>query len=67
MTTERAEDGRYALLDPQRLEEIALLGRLMIEATSRSGPLSQREIDQLLEPGPIVLPVQSDRRAVRSV
>ncbi|MFY9913033.1 MAG: hypothetical protein WAK18_00095 [Nocardioidaceae bacterium] len=41
--------------DPQRLEEIALLTRLTIEARGRSGPLTSEEIDQLLAHSPVVL------------
>lgn len=47
-----------ALVDHERLEEIVLLTRLMVEATGRSGPLGQGEIDQQLEHSPIILPVQ---------
>ncbi len=41
--------------DPQRLEEIALLTRLTIEARGRSGPLTSDEIDQLLAHSPVVI------------
>ena len=46
-------------LNEERVEEIALLTRLMVEATSRSGPLSQREIDELLAHSPVVMPIAS--------
>jgi hypothetical protein len=42
------DDGRPWAVDGQRLDEIALLTDVMIEATTRSGPLTQAEIDGLL-------------------
>ena len=45
--------------DPQRLEEIALLTRLTIEAGGRSGPLTPDEIDQLLAHSPVVLGIDT--------
>jgi hypothetical protein len=39
-------------VDDQRLEEITLLARLMIEATGRSDPLALADIDDLLEHAP---------------
>ena len=50
------------ILNEERVEEIALLTRLMVEATSRNGPLSQNEIDELLAHSPVVMPI-----AARSV
>jgi hypothetical protein len=42
------DDGRPWVVDGQRLEEITLLTQVMIEATARSGPLTQVEVDALL-------------------
>jgi hypothetical protein len=50
-------------VDGHRLEEIALLTRLMVEATSRSGSLAQADIDELLEQTPAT-DVQLGREAV---
>jgi hypothetical protein len=43
-----SDDGRPWAVDDQRPEEIALLTDVMIEATTRSGPLTQVEVDALL-------------------
>ncbi len=43
--------------DPRRLEEIALLTRLTIEARGRTGPLTVDEIDQLLAHSPLVVEI----------
>ena len=40
------------IMDEERLEEIALLTRLMIEATGRCGPLTMSEVDELLATTP---------------
>ena len=42
------DDGLLWAVDGQRLEEITLLTEVMIEATARSGPLTQVEVDALL-------------------
>jgi hypothetical protein len=42
------DHGRPWAVDDQRLEEITLLTDVMIEATTRSGPLTQADIDALL-------------------
>jgi len=43
-----SDDGLLWAVDGQRLEEITLLTEVMIEATARSGPLTQVEVDALL-------------------
>ena len=48
------DDGRPWAVDSQRLDEIALVTDVMIEATTRSGPLTQAEIDDLLAHAPSV-------------
>ena len=48
------DDGRPWAVDGQRPDEIALLTDVMIEATTRSGPLTQAEIDGLLAHAPRV-------------
>jgi hypothetical protein len=50
------DDGRGWVVDDQRLLEITLLTDVMIEATARSGPLTQLEIDALLSRAPLVPP-----------
>jgi hypothetical protein len=47
-----SDDGRPWAVDDQRPDEIALLTDVMIEATARSGPLAQVEIDALLARAP---------------
>ena len=59
MIRDRTADDRQVLIDRHRREEeIAMLTRLMIEATARPGPLSQDEIDHLLGHRRTVVPVQ---------
>jgi hypothetical protein len=48
------DDGYAWVVDDARLEEIALLTRMMIEATGHTGPLTQAQIDELLVRAPIV-------------
>ena len=59
------DDGRPWAVDDQRLEEIALLTDVMVEASARSGPLTQVEIDALLTSTSVVTrSLPSDRRPI---
>jgi hypothetical protein len=62
MVENTTDEHTLQLLNEERVEEIALLTRLMVEATSRNGPLPQNEIDELLAHSPVVMPI-----AARSV
>lgn len=53
----RVEQVDPLIVDEDRLQEIALVTRLMVEATGRSGQLSQEEIDQLLDHSPVVMQI----------
>lgn len=57
MVENNTDERTLQLLSEERVEEIALLTRLMVEATSRNGPLPQSEIDELLAHSPVVMPV----------
>ena len=57
MLDDRTDRHALHVLDEKRVGEIALLTRLMVEATSRSGPLPQCEIDELLAHSPVVMPI----------
>ena len=48
------DDGRPWAVDAQRRDEIRLLTDVMIEATSRSGPFTKAEIDELLVYAPLL-------------
>ena len=52
------EDGRPPYGIAERVEEIALMTRLMVLATGRPGPLSQDEIDHLLANSPPAEPAE---------
>ncbi|MCD9196648.1 helix-turn-helix domain-containing protein [Aeromicrobium wangtongii] len=49
------------LRDDQALDEIELTSRLMIAASSKDGPLSQREIDEILGIATVGRPVSGTR------
>lgn len=51
------EQGDPPIVEEDRLSEIALATRLIIEATGRSGQLSQQEIDRLLDHSPVVMQI----------
>ena len=62
------DDGRPWVVDDHRSEEIALLTDVMVEASVRSGPLTQVEIDALLTSTPVVTRlVRTQRRPVHPV
>ncbi len=64
MANRLPDDGRPWTVDAQRLDEITLLSGVMIEATSRPGPLTQVEIDALLVRRPLVVAVETARAGV---
>lgn len=53
-----ADETRVSIVDEDQLEEISLMATLMIEATDHSGPLTEVEVDELLEQSAADLPVQ---------